>query len=211
MLRAMKRVGVQTALVSAVLLGAGTPAAKLLLDDDVSPWLLAGLLYCGSGIGLGLYRLIRRAPRVRIARSELLPLWGRCSSADRRAGAAHARPVEHAGIRSVAAVERGRGVHCRAGMVRVQGEFRPAHRPRYARHRRGSGRAQYPVRRELRQPWPSLAILAACLSWGLDNNLTRKIAPNDATWLAAVKGGVAGTDHAFRGGVLSLRWLGGEL
>ena len=41
-------------------------------------------------------------------------------------------------------------------------------------------------------PWPSLAILGACFCWGLDNNLTRKVALNDATWLAAVKGGVAG-------------------
>src|SRR5450830_138736 len=40
--------------------------------------------------------------------------------------------------------------------------------------------------------WPSLAILGACLAWGLDNNLTRKVALTDATWLAAVKGAVAG-------------------
>jgi drug/metabolite transporter (DMT)-like permease len=40
--------------------------------------------------------------------------------------------------------------------------------------------------------WPSVAIVAACVCWGIDNNLTRKIALNDATWLAAVKGGVAG-------------------
>jgi len=39
---------------------------------------------------------------------------------------------------------------------------------------------------------PSLAILGACLCWGIDNNLTRTIALTDATWLAAVKGGVAG-------------------
>jgi drug/metabolite transporter (DMT)-like permease len=40
--------------------------------------------------------------------------------------------------------------------------------------------------------WPSLAILGACLAWGLDNNLTRKVALHDASWLAAVKGLVAG-------------------
>ena len=39
--------------------------------------------------------------------------------------------------------------------------------------------------------WPSLAILGACLCWGIDNNLTRMISLTDATWLAAVKGGVA--------------------
>jgi drug/metabolite transporter (DMT)-like permease len=45
---------------------------------------------------------------------------------------------------------------------------------------------------ELGSSWPALAILAACLCWGLDNNLTRKVALTDATWLAALKGSVAG-------------------
>ena len=49
-----------------------------------------------------------------------------------------------------------------------------------------------PTGAELGSVWPSLAVLAACLCWGIDNNLTRKVALNDATWLAAVKGGVAG-------------------
>ena len=40
--------------------------------------------------------------------------------------------------------------------------------------------------------WPSLAVLAACLCWAIDNNLTRSVALTDATWLAAVKGAVAG-------------------
>ena len=61
--------GVQAGIASALLFGAGTPVAKALLGE-VSPWLLAGLLYAGSGLGLGLYRLIRRAPRVRLRRGE---------------------------------------------------------------------------------------------------------------------------------------------
>ena len=40
--------------------------------------------------------------------------------------------------------------------------------------------------------WPALAILGACLAWGLDNNLTRKVLLTDATWIAAVKGMTAG-------------------
>jgi drug/metabolite transporter (DMT)-like permease len=40
--------------------------------------------------------------------------------------------------------------------------------------------------------WPSLAIVGACLCWGIDNNLTRRVSLNDAVWLAALKGGVAG-------------------
>ena len=62
-------------LAAALLFGAGTPIAKLLLAD-VSPWMLAGLLYLGSGLGLGAYRLIRRRTRPHLERRELLPLAG---------------------------------------------------------------------------------------------------------------------------------------
>jgi hypothetical protein len=43
--------------------------AKLLLNT-VSPWLLAGLLYLGSGLGLALYRLLTHAPVVKLPRRE---------------------------------------------------------------------------------------------------------------------------------------------
>ncbi len=41
--------------------------------------------------------------------------------------------------------------------------------------------------------WPSFAVLGACLAWGIDNNLTRKVSLSDATWIASIKGLVAGT------------------
>jgi len=47
------------AIAAAVLFGASTPAAKWLLND-ASPWLLAGLLYLGSGVGLFLVRFVRQ-------------------------------------------------------------------------------------------------------------------------------------------------------
>src|SRR3546814_4795672 len=40
--------------------------------------------------------------------------------------------------------------------------------------------------------WPALAVLGACFAWGIDNNLTRKVSLTDATWIASVKGLVAG-------------------
>ncbi len=46
------------AIAAAVLFGASTPLAKLLVGD-VSPVLLSGLLYLGSGVGLGLFRMLR--------------------------------------------------------------------------------------------------------------------------------------------------------
>lgn len=68
--------GVQAALGSAALFGAGTPAAKLLLCSGVSAWLLAGRLYTGSGVGLTLIRVLRRAPRVHLQPHDLPALIG---------------------------------------------------------------------------------------------------------------------------------------
>lgn len=50
--------GVPLALGSAILFGATPPLSKLLLDA-VNPFMLAGLLYLGAGLGLALYRLLR--------------------------------------------------------------------------------------------------------------------------------------------------------
>jgi len=47
----VNRSGPALALLSALLFGVTTPLSKLLLGD-ISPWLLAGLLYFGSGGGL---------------------------------------------------------------------------------------------------------------------------------------------------------------
>src|SRR5262249_39425628 len=51
--------GVAFALAAALLFGASTPVAKILLGQ-VDPILLAGLLYLGSGSGLALWWWLRR-------------------------------------------------------------------------------------------------------------------------------------------------------
>ena len=49
-------IGIVYAFTAAALFGASTPLSKLLLGS-VDPWLLAGLLYLGSGFGLSLWLL----------------------------------------------------------------------------------------------------------------------------------------------------------
>src|SRR5581483_8514534 len=66
----VNRSGAALALLSALLFGVTTPLSKLLLGD-ISPWLLAGLLYLGSGGGLLAFRAARRASG---ARSREAPL-----------------------------------------------------------------------------------------------------------------------------------------
>lgn len=184
--------GVQAALASAVLFGAGTPLAKLLLGT-VNPWLMAGLLYCGSGLGLLAYRLARRGLRVRLSRGELLPLAGAVVaggvvaplllmyglSAMPASGASLLLNAEAVFTATLAWVVFGEHVDRRLilGMVAIVA---------------GAVLLSVPTAAQLGSFWPAAAVLGACLAWGLDNNLTRKVALNDATWLAAVKGCVAG-------------------
>ncbi len=53
----MNPVAVLTALASAALFGVSTPVAKALLGA-VHPVILAGLFYCGAGIGIALLRAL---------------------------------------------------------------------------------------------------------------------------------------------------------
>lgn len=184
--------GVQAALVSAALFGAGTPLAKQLLGE-ASPWMLAGLLYVGSGLGLGLFRLVRRAPRVRPRRADLPPLVGAIVAGGVVAPVLLMLGLAHMPASGASLLLNAEGV-CTAllawfsfhenvdrrvalGMAAIVG---------------GAVVLSVPSAVELGSVWPVLAILGACACWGLDNNLTRQVALTDATWLAAVKGSVAG-------------------
>src|SRR4051794_6341924 len=52
--------GILLALLSAALFGASTPLAKMMLGN-IDPWIMAGLLYLGAGLGLAVFHLSRRA------------------------------------------------------------------------------------------------------------------------------------------------------
>ncbi|KJL38364.1 drug/metabolite transporter (DMT)-like permease [Microbacterium terrae] len=191
-MRSLRHVGVQAALASAVLFGAGTPFAKVLLGD-VSPWLLAGLLYTGSGIGLIAWRLVRRAPRVRLQARELPPLIGAVFF-----GGLVAPVLLMAGLANMPASGASLLLNAEAVFTAMLAWF--VFRENFDRRIAlgmiaivaGAIVLSVPTGATFGSPWPALAVLGACLCWGLDNNLTRKVALNDATWLAAVKGAVAG-------------------
>jgi drug/metabolite transporter (DMT)-like permease len=55
--------------------------------------------------------------------------------------------------------------------------------------------------------WPPvLCVLAACLAWAIDNNLTRKVALADASWIAMVKGLAAGASNLVLALALGAAW-----
>lgn len=45
---------------------------------------------------------------------------------------------------------------------------------------------------KLGMSWPAVAICGACISWGIDNNLTRKLSAADPVEIAMIKGFAAG-------------------
>lgn len=192
MARGLRSVGVRAAVASAVLFGAGTPVAKLLLDS-VSPWLLAGLLYTGSGLGLGLYRLVARLSRVRLERAAYAPLAGAVAF-----GGVLAPVLLLAGLANMPASGASLLLNAEGVFTAVLAwlVFKENVDRRIllgmAAIIAGAVILSVPQGAALGSVWPSLAVLGACLGWGIDNNLTRKVALNDATWLAAIKGGVAG-------------------
>ncbi|WP_396658110.1 DMT family transporter [Microbacterium sp.] len=188
----MKHTGVQAGLLAAILFGAGTPVAKMLLDD-ASPWMLAGLLYIGSGVGLGVYRVLRRSPRVRLARREMPYLAGAILF-----GGVLGPVLLLVGLSNLPASGASLLLNAEAVLTAVIAwvVFREHVSVRTAVGMlvivAGAAVLTVPSGIEFGSVWPSLAVIAACLCWAVDNNLTRAISHVDAVWTAAVKGGVAG-------------------
>ncbi|HDL8052539.1 TPA: EamA family transporter [Yersinia enterocolitica] len=188
----LRQPGVLAALAAAVLFGAGTPLAKQLLNT-VSPWLLAGLLYLGSGVGLALYRLITRPTAVKLPRNELWWFIGAIT-----AGGIIAPVLLMIGLTGMPASGASLLLNAEGVFTALLAWF--AFKENFDRRIAlgmmvivaGAAILSWPGEARFAGLWPTLAILGACFAWGIDNNLTRKVSLTDATWIASVKGLVAG-------------------
>lgn len=180
--------GVKAALTAAFLFGAATPLAKLILAN-ASPWLLAGLFYLGSGIGLAVYRKITGAGKVNLPREERLWLAGAIVS-----GGIIAPVLLMTGLTSMPASGASLLLNAEGVFTALLAWF--VFKENFDRRIAlgmlaivvGAIILSWPGATGLSALWPSLAILGACLAWAVDNNLTRKVSLNDASWVASVKG-----------------------
>lgn len=185
--------GVSAALGAALLFGAGTPLAKMLLDD-VGPWLLAGLFYLGSGFGLAVYRLFRRGDAIRLERIEVAWFSGAVL-----AGGVIAPVLLMFGLAGMPASGTALLLNAESVFTALLAwiVFRENFDRRIALGMAaialGAVVLSWPEEPGFTGLWPELAILGACLAWGIDNNLTRKVSLADATWVASVKGSAAGS------------------
>ncbi len=184
--------GVVAALAAAGLFGLGTPLAKKLLAS-VDPWLLAGLLYAGSGIALTVVRWLRPRPRGPLVRADLGYLAGAIA-----AGGIFGPVLLMSGLSSMPAAGASLLLNAEGVFTALIAwfVFRENVDRRIALGMMaivaGAVLLSWDPQVRVRDLWPSLLVLGACLAWAIDNNLTRKLALLDATWLASIKGVVAG-------------------
>jgi len=189
----LRQTGVPAALGAALLFGAGTPFAKLLLHN-VNPWLLAGLLYLGSGVGLTLYRRLTRAPAVRLPRHEAPWFIGAIVS-----GGVIGPVLLMLGLTGMPASGASLLLNAEGVFTALLAWF--AFKENFD-HRIALGMVaivagalilSWPGEAHFAGMWPALAVVSACFAWGIDNNLTRKVSLTDATWIASIKGLAAGS------------------
>jgi len=188
----LRQTGVPAALGAALLFGAGTPLAKWLLDA-VNPWMLAGLLYLGSGVGLSLYRWLSHAPAVRLPRNEVPWFAGAILS-----GGIIGPVLLMFGLTGMPASGASLLLNAESVFTALLAWF--VFKENFDRRIAlgmlaivaGAVVLSVPSGARISGLWPTLAILGACFAWGVDNNLTRKVSLTDATWIALVKGWVSG-------------------
>lgn len=192
MIEAIGHRGVQAALAAALLFGLAAPLGRI-LAAATDPFLLAGLLYLGSGLGLAAWRRATRVPAAWLSSDErpwfagavlaggvvgpVLLMAGLAGMA--ASGAALLLNAEAVFTALIAWVVFRENVDARVGLG-------------FLAIAAGAALITAGGMITAGDLWPSLAILGACLAWAIDNNLTRRVSLADASWLACVKGFVAG-------------------
>ncbi len=188
---------------AALLFGISTPFAKL-VGGDVNPWLLAGLLYLGSGAGLAVWQAARagvgaRNNEARLKRADwpwmaAIVFFGGVAAPvllmfglQRTAGSTASLLLNLEGLATMAIawlvyrenVDRRLLLGAFAilgGAVVLSWDFSA-----------------------IALSGGALLIAGACLCWGIDNNFTRKLSAADPVQIAMIKGLAAGATNVALG------------
>ena len=197
--------GAPLALASAVLSGASTPIVKLLLGGT-SPWMLAGLLYLGSGVGLAVLHQMWRSAEAPLRRSDLPWLAAVVLS-----GGVIGPGLLMVGLNQTAA-------STASLLLNLEGIATMAIAWLWF-HENVDRRILFGAASILAGAlllswqggpgvfgWGTLAIAGACLAWGVDNNLTRKLSAADPVQIAMTKGLVAGATNLVLAAVAGAAW-----
>ena len=203
--------GVTYALLAAALFGASTPLAKQLVGD-MHPLVLAGLLYLGSGLGLCVVLGLRKL----LAKGRLDIAWPAGTDWAWLAGAilcggVFAPVLLMQGLVSSSAASASLLLNLEAVLTVLIAWF--VFRENFDR-RIAVGMASIAAG-GIVLSWapgagrlaPGAALIAAATAfWAIDNNLTRKVAANDAVVVAGLKGLIAGSVSLACATVLGLKF-----
>jgi drug/metabolite transporter (DMT)-like permease len=198
--------GAVASLVAALLFGAGAPLAKLLLAQT-SPWLLAALLYLGSGLGLATLRRLRHAAPVRLPSGEAKWLAGAVL-----AGGVAGPVLLMLGLAAMPASTASLLLNAEAVFTALLAwiVFRENVDRRVALGMlaivAGGVMLAWPGQVDRADARPALLVIGACLCWAVDNNLTRKVSLTDASWIAMVKGLAAGATNVVLALLMGASW-----
>ena len=188
------------ALASAVLFGATAPSSKLLLGE-IDPQLLAGLLYLGAGVGLATFQLGRAAignpaPKAPLRRSDIpwlaavVLLGGVAGPLLLMLGLARTEAASGSLLLNLEGL-------FTMGIAWLVFRENVDRRLLLGALAILVGAVVLSWRgRGVELDIGAMLIAAACLAWGLDNNLTRKLSSGDPVLIATVKGLAAGSVNA---------------
>lgn len=189
-------IGAAYGILSAVLFGVSTPAAKAMLGV-IDPWLLASLLYLGSGIGLSIFAASQRVAlkqgrEAPLRKADLPWLLGAVLTGGVAGPVLLMLGLLTTQASSAALLLNLEGL---ATMAIAWGVYKEN------ADRRIVLGALAILAGALLLSWQggvsgvglgAFAVAGACLAWGVDNNLTRQISHADPVQIAAIKGLIAG-------------------
>jgi drug/metabolite transporter (DMT)-like permease len=192
--------GALTALASALLFGASTPLAKILVGT-IDPWMLAALLYLGSGIGLAVLRA-----GLRLGRASATPMEAPLRGAGWLwfggailAGGVIGPVLLMVGLTRTPAASASLLLNLEGVLTALLAWF--VFRENFDRRialgmiviAAGAAVLSWQGTLSLDTLAGPLAIIGACLVWAIDNNLTRKVSLSDPLQIAMLKGLIAGS------------------
>jgi drug/metabolite transporter (DMT)-like permease len=186
------------AIGSAILFGASTPLAKWLLGDGLPPLMLAGIFYLGSGLGLSAFRAIRIGLKFTSSEAPLRRKDSLRLAAAVLLGGALAPALLMIGLKNTGAAAAALLLNLEG--VATMGIAWLAFRENV--NRRLLLGALAIIAGAIALSWNGgsaaagtggLFIVAACLAWGMDNNLTRGLSAADPVQITLIKGLAAGS------------------
>ena len=203
---------IAAALAAAALFGISTPLAKELVGS-VDPLFLAGLLYVGSGVGLGIALMAARLVRPRWKRHVVWPTRSqlRWLVPAIFAGGVVAPVLLMLGLERTTAAAASLLLNTESVLTALFAWF--VFREHVDRRIAAgmllivAGGVVLSWSRELMSPpLGALLIVGACACWALDNNLTRNVTSGDPIAIACLKGLAAGLVNVSLAIALEFSW-----